>query len=104
MTSIKVYLIRWRWIPRAFLLTAILSLGFPLASRGQDAMIFAHAIGPTAELCLRVLAETYGHIGIAIRDKGLPAERSLVESNKGTSFGDLPSISLPAQKARAIDS
>jgi len=71
------------------ILAAVSSLGFPMASLGQDSLNFARAVGPSSELGLRVLTEAYECIGIAIRDTGLPAERSLVEANKGTYDGEV---------------
>lgn len=73
----------------AIFLAATLSLAFASTSRGQESLIFARPIGPSAELCLRVLNEAYQRIGITIRDKGLPGERSLVESNKGSYDGEV---------------
>jgi polar amino acid transport system substrate-binding protein len=80
------------WRLGAILLAAILSLGFPSTSRGREPLNFARPIGPSAELCLRVLTEAYQRTGITIRGTGLPAERSLVESNKGTYDGEVTRV------------
>lgn len=67
----------------------ILVLAFPALSRGQAGLTFARPDGPTAKLCMRVLTEAYGRIGITICDTALPAERSLVESNNGHYDGEV---------------
>jgi polar amino acid transport system substrate-binding protein len=89
-TSKIANLVRWRL--GAILLAAILSLGFASSSRGQEPLNFAKPIGPSAELCLRVLTEAYQRIGITIRAADLPAERSLVESNKGSYDGEVTRV------------
>ena len=62
---------------------------FSVCGHAADPLVFGKPVDMVATISSRVLEHAYRQIGIPIRFKELPAERSLVKANEGSLDGDV---------------